>query len=372
MNIVYCNFTTSKRSKLARLKGDIPQMFNNDTSPCVEVNQYLRQLALKNKPKSLQTNAEHLKEFLLWANSSLNNIGSITDDTFDFYIDALCEYTKNNGERLSWNTINSRVAGAYRYLIWSYEKGLSPYLNPQEIKGLKLSLSQRYQSKGHHSHAVSEPIKFMLLEDALRFVSSVGKISGKRNALVKKRNVLLTSFMLQTGLRVSEACNFPLRDLPEVNSRGKFTPARVIGKGGKARVILIPNDLLYQIWEYVDIDREKKIDAITHIDPKDCLTLFITQDGQPLSINWVQKLFRKTSKHIGVKAHPHLLRHTFGTYHYLLNHDLTGLSKLLGHASEETTRTYYVHTATLIAYSGSYNAFQRQIDIVTEDSISDN
>lgn len=369
--IINCDFEHSEIKNVYRLGKVIPQIFNTDITPCVEANQYLRRLALRNKPKSLKTNAEHLKELLTWLSASLDNLSEITDDSFDFYIDALCEYKKANGEPLSWNTIQSRVSGAYRFLLWAYEKDYCPHLDPTEINDIKLSVSKRYQTKGHHSNAITEPVKFLILDDALRFVKAVGELSGTRNELVKRRNVLLTSFMLQTGVRISEACHFPIKDLPETNSRGHSTPARIVGKGGKARVILIPNELLYQLWEYADIDREKQLDLSPYVDPDECHSLFITKNGQPLSDNWVQKLFRKTSKYIGVKAHPHLLRHTFGTYHYLLNHDLTGLSKLMGHSNEETTCKYYVHTATLVAYTGTYSTMQKLIDKTAENSLNE-
>ena len=68
------------------------------------------------------------------------------------------------------------------------------------------------------------------------------------------------------------------------------------------------------------------------------------------------------SKKLGIRSTPHSLRHTFGTYHYLLNRDLPSLANLMGHASESTTRRFYVHTALLVSYAGTYNAFQAEID----------
>ncbi|MGI2111241.1 tyrosine-type recombinase/integrase [Shewanella frigidimarina] len=371
MIVIGCNFNVSSLKRVSRLGDNIPQLFYSNLSPCLEINEYLRSLALKNNAKSLQTNAEHIKEFIMWISSIDENLSEIDDNIFDYYIDALCEYKKKNGQELSWNTVHSRASGAYRFLLWASKKGYCPNLNPEEINNLRQSASKRYKIKGHHAKAINEPIKFLQLGAALSFVSAVGELTGSRNHLVKRRNVLLTSFMLQTGVRVSEACNFPLKDLPEVNTRGHSTPARVIGKGQKARVILIPNDLLFELWEYVDIDREKQLDQLREAGSIVSDTLFITQNGHPLSVNWIQKLFRKTSKQIGVHAHPHLLRHTFGTYHYLLNHDLTALSKLLGHTSEETTREYYVHTAILVAYSGTYNSLQREIDKIAKETISE-
>lgn len=368
MIAIGCNFTVSSVRKVSRLGSSIPQLFYPNLSPCLEINEYLRSLALKNNAKSLQTNAEHIKEFMMWISSTGESLSDVDDHIFDYYVDALCEHKKKNGQALSWNTVHSRASGAYRFLVWAYKKGYCPSLNPEEINNLRQSASKRYKTRGHYSNIINEPVKFLQLDSALRFVSAIGDQTGSRNYLVKRRNVLLTSFMLQTGVRVSEACHFPLKDLPEVSTRGHSTPARIIGKGNKARVILIPNNLLYELWEYVDIDREKQLDELRYSREGVSEALFITRDGKALSVNWVQKLFRKTSKHIGVNAHPHLLRHTFGTYHYLLNHDLTALSKLLGHSSEETTREYYVHTAILVAYSGTYSSLQREIDRITKEA----
>lgn len=365
--VISCNFSQSSVKRVCRLGCKIPQLFLSDLSPCVEANEYLRSLALRNNPKSLMTNAEHIKEFMIWTMTLMTSLAELDDRTFDYYIDALCEYTKSNNQHLSWNTINSRVSGAYRFLIWAHKIGYCPNLNPDEVMSIRQTTSKRYKTIGYQVKNINEPVKFLQLHTALEFVSAVGKLSGTRNYLVKRRNVLITSFMLQTGIRVSEACNFPLSDLPEVNTRGHSTPARVIGKGNKARVILIPNNLLYELWEYADIDREKQLDQTDIVSD----ALFLSQNGQKLSINWVQKLFRKTSKHVGVHAHPHLLRHTFGTYHYLLNHDLTTLSKLLGHANEETTREYYVHTATLVAYSGTFTSLQQEIDNTAKEVIDE-
>lgn len=170
--------------------------------------------------------------------------------------------------------------------------------------------------------------------------------------------------MLQSGLRISEVVGFPLKDLPEVNLRGHSTPARVIGKGGKARLVLIPNKLLVKFWQYVDFDRQRVVEKIESLAGNDVVddVLFLSEKGRRLTANWIEKLFTRASERLGVKTVPHVLRHTYGTYHYLLNKDLAGLANLMGHSNENTTRNFYVHTALLISYAGTYRALQDEID----------
>lgn len=367
---VKVDFRNSSIDKVRLLGSAVPQFFDDQLAPIAAANLYMRRMSGRLARKSLLTLSEHLKELLIWLSNSHLVIEDIDEDAFDYYVEALCGYQKSDGSQLSWNTVNARAAGAYRFLLWAYDQGICPNLNPVETSHIHLSAKRKYQSKGHVSRPLTEPVSFLLMEDAISFVEALGKVSGRAHPQVKRRNILMGAFMLQTGARVSEVCNFPLRDLPEVNPRGNSTPARLIGKGAKARVILIPNQLLLQLWEYVDIDRESVSERIFKIVEESVQqNLFISDKGQAIATNWIQKLFRKVGTYSGIKCTPHILRHTFGTYHYLLNRDLVGLAKLMGHESETTTHQYYVHTATLVSYSGTYAGLQREIDQMIEVSI---
>lgn len=368
MTIVDVDFRSAADPSLARVPHRIPQFFDEDANPLPLPNRYLRELARRLMLKSLRTTMEHLKEFFDWVFVSGLEVEDITDSSFDNYIDALCIYKKTNGKPLSWNTVNSRVSGAYSFLIWAVELGKCPNLELADAINSYRSMRKKYKTRGHPSKKITEPTKFLLLHDAVRFVDMLAEISGTANKEVKKRNKLIGALMLQSGLRISEVTSFPLRDLPEVNHRGHSTPARLIGKAAKARVILIPNSLLIKIWEYVDFDRERICDLAREQDRNSEISenLFISEKGSSISSNWIEKLFSRASCKLGLKTTPHSLRHTYATYHYLLNKDLSGLATLLGHAQESTTRKYYVHTAILVSYIGTYSALQDEIDKLIE------
>ena len=357
------DFTNSRSEEARSLGPNVPQFFDSKMEPLVEPNAYLRKLVRRQTFRSLVTSSEHVLEFLKWQMGSSLELEDIDDGLFSSYVDALCAYVKSDGSPLSWNTVNSRSSGAYRYLKWAHEKNLCPSLSIYEMQEVRSNTKFKYKSRGHADKATKEPVDFLKIEDALKFVNTLGDVSGKRSKFVRNRNRLMGLMLLQTGMRVSEVCGFPIKDLPEVDTRGHSTPARVFGKGSKARVVLIPNELLLRLWEYVDLDRERINDSVLElVGGAVSEKLFITTNGAAISINWIQKLFRKAGHYCGINATPHKLRHTFGTYHYLLNRDLTGLSQLMGHEAEETTRSYYVHLATLVAYAGSYKGLNEKID----------
>lgn len=366
--IVNVDFRSSHDSRLSQLSHKIPQFFNNSAEPYSEANAYMRFLSRRLMPKSMKTIAEHIKEFLVWSENSGIELIDVTDDVFDSYVDALCGYRKASGVPLSWNTVNARATGVYRYLVWCYEKGLCPDLKPVEVASSYGGLRKKYNTKGHPSRKIQDHTKFLILETAVKFIDTLSEVSGVANSEVRLRNKLIGAFMLQSGLRISEVVGFPLKDLPEVNLRGHSTPARVIGKGGKARLVLIPNKLLVKFWQYVDFDRQRVVEKIESIAGNDVVddVLFLSEKGRRLTVNWIEKLFTRASERLGVKTVPHVLRHTYGTYHYLLNKDLAGLANLMGHSNENTTRNFYVHTALLISYAGTYRALQDEIDRLIE------
>ncbi|WP_445937435.1 hypothetical protein, partial [Pseudomonas sp.] len=58
----------------------IPQFFNNSAEPYSEANAYMRFLSRRLMPKSMKTIAEHIKEFLVWSESSGIELVDVTDD----------------------------------------------------------------------------------------------------------------------------------------------------------------------------------------------------------------------------------------------------------------------------------------------------
>jgi site-specific recombinase XerD len=83
---------------------------------------------------------------------------------------------------------------------------------------------------------------------------------------------------------------------------------------------------------------------------------FLSEDGEPLSLTGLNNAFRKVSQKTGIKCHPHMLRHTFGTYELLRmgvkktqSQALLWVRDRMGHSSIQSTEIY-IHAADLVQH----------------------
>ena len=110
---------------------------------------------------------------------------------------------------------------------------------------------------------------------------------------------------------------------------------KVLGKRNKERIIPFGKELADAIDAYRATRRRE-----TGIDRPD--TFFIRADGSPLYPMLVERIVKEalTGHTHATRLSPHTLRHSFATDMLNNGADLSGLQKLLGHASLETTQVY--------------------------------
>ena len=101
------------------------------------------------------------------------------------------------------------------------------------------------------------------------------------------------------------------------------------GKGEKYREVPLNANVRRALQAYLDVR------------PNRGNYLFVSNKSDRLSESQLYRIIRKHADMAGVKAHPHMLRHTFATK--LLREgkiDLPTLQNLLGHANINTTAVY--------------------------------
>jgi site-specific recombinase XerD len=184
------------------------------------------------------------------------------------------------------------------------------------------------------------------------------------------RNAAFADLMVRTGLRLSEQASLSVFDLPRDPAPGgqgyrRFWLPAAIAKGGSARGIYVPSALVQELKLYRELDRVEAVETarerraygrlrrplvvenpgepvvtvsgragrqrvkLEHLDHRDRRRVLIdtpeglepaafwlSEDGWPMAVSTWKGVFAEANERcdradLGLRAHPHLLRHTF-------------------------------------------------------------
>lgn len=172
--------------------------------------------------------------------------------------------------------------------------------------------------------------QFVALKDMATLFNHVG---FEDNWKGRTERLLLLLFY-HTGMRLSE-----LVQLGEQNINTAGHSVKVLGKGGKERILPISDHLLQEIRHYL---AEKKKEFGTGAGPN----LLVSEKGKPLH---PRNVYSSVKKYLSLvttidKRSPHVLRHTFATHLTNNGADLNAVKELLGHSSLAATQVYTHNT----------------------------
>jgi len=143
------------------------------------------------------------------------------------------------------------------------------------------------------------------------------------------RNRAMLLVLLDTGIRLSELVGIKVGDIN--NNTGYI---RVLGKGGRERVVRIGKVAQKALWRYLMFR--------TH---KGTQELWLTEEGKPLHNSGVQSLVKRLKARAGIggNGNIHRFRHTFALSFLRTDKNVFNLQYLLGHSDLDMVKEIYQH-----------------------------
>ncbi|MCO1600029.1 tyrosine-type recombinase/integrase [Desulfosporosinus nitroreducens] len=223
------------------------------------------------------------------------------------------DITKNNflaradcGKPISVNTINNYVRNIKVFFNWLADE---EEINKNPVDKIKLL-------KG------SERMKPLLNE---------GEINSILNSFDKTkfdgyRNYIITLFIFDTGVRITECLNINVRDLDLSN---KAVVLRYT-KNKKERLVFFSNRMRKELQRWIQFKDRYFSNEL----------LFPSNRGNIMLLGTYETALRKIGQKNSIELFPHRIRANFAQYYLLNGGDLYSLSRIMGHSSLEVTKVY--------------------------------
>ncbi len=172
------------------------------------------------------------------------------------------------------------------------------------------------------------------------------------------RDKLIVMLLRETGLRRGELLGLHLVDVQDVDVTGRLrvvrrdNPNGAWAKGTERVVPILHNRRAVQemLRLYLLEEYPPEAERLGHG------MLFVSlegkQRGQPMSLVRLHKVFEELHSRTGIRAHPHLFRHTFATRMLQKGYPDQYVQQLLGHRSISTTKDIYSHVLDEMSLEG--------------------
>ena len=258
---------------------------------------------------------------------------------------------------LSENTIKAYLNDCQAFIKWLFlnkgckvinatEEDIEAYLKYfQSISLSNTSINRKLSSLKHFFNHLSKKkllsfnpiINISGLKSAKALPKSLSIIDVKSlidapdcSNFIGLRDRTMIELMYATGVRISELINLKYTNLDLNRSLVK-----VMGKGGKERMIPFGDDALSWLIKYIEFRRKNNLS----LNSRD---FFISQQGKKITRQafWHRIKIYLNATNLPMDVSPHTLRHAFATH--LLNNgaDLRSVQMLLGHSDLSTTQIY--------------------------------
>ncbi|MGB6296190.1 MAG: tyrosine-type recombinase/integrase [Rivularia sp. (in: cyanobacteria)] len=206
--------------------------------------------------------------------------------------------------------------------------------------------NRKYKSLLYHINQ-DKPIrsKLLKLKEPKTFPRCLTKneVTQLINGCNCKRDKFLICLLYETGMRIGEVLGLRHEDIDSTGINEINVVKRLNNHNGARaksgrRTIHVSKELMQLYGDYLIEEYPEEIESDYVF-----VNCYKKPIGIPIKKSNIDGLFRRLAKKTGIKASPHLFRHTHATELIRAGWDMMHIQKRLGHASVQTTINTYVH-----------------------------
>jgi integrase/recombinase XerD len=179
---------------------------------------------------------------------------------------------------------------------------------------------------GYLAFDVGAPLKIPSTRETIaERILSQEEVQNIISSVEDTRNKLIIKTLYYTGIRISELVSLKWKDLQHRENGGQMV---ILGKGGKSNVLLIPEELWFELMLIRD--------TVSNEGP-----VFKSRKGGHLNPGHLERILKEIAiKAIGKGATPHFYRHSHASHALDNGCPIHLVQKQLNHSSIATTGRY--------------------------------
>lgn len=277
---------------------------------------------------AMKSLVEQIRAFLVYLETE-RNVSPHTLEAYRRDLEQLSLFVRREkGENITAGDVNHLMLRRYLALLGKSTKKSSQGRKLAAIRSFYKYLLRRGFVDKNPAELVATPKR----EKRLPFHLNIDQATALMEAPPEEgkyvlRDRAILEMLYSSGLRVSELTEMNNEDLDLANGM-----LRVMGKGGKQRIVPLGSKAIAAVEEYLASRGQTTAGG----------ALFLNTRGNRINRRSVARIVDAYVLKIAAfkRISPHTLRHTFATHMLEGGADLRAIQELLGHASLSTTQKY--------------------------------
>lgn len=325
-------------------------VLGDDYLPIEPIREYLRYLEnIERSPNTVHAYANHLKLYWSFVHDSHLDWRLVTLESLADFINWLrspdprvvsIHPQESKRTEKTINVILTAVCGFYEF---QERLGTTEGV---DVYRASFQPGRKYKSFLHHINKGKEVRSRLLkLKEPKTFpgILTTEQVQQLIEACSCLRSKFLICLLYETGMRIGQAIGLRHEDIRSWDNEICIIPRSDNANGARPKrkdsyVIHVSKDLMALYSDYLINEYPEDVDSDYVF-----VNIWEGKVGKPITYSTVNQLFSQLHKKTGIKANPHLFRHTHATELIRQGWDMAHLQKRLGHADIQTTINTYTH-----------------------------